>query len=224
MLRIACLASLVAFNEALLWAPSWGPTRYEAIYDMSAYEEAPPTTRWSASPSAYELKVRLPDLEPNSVKAALTSDGTKVEIIGERKIEHCTCSPSTVKEITLPYRPRAEDIDVSYDKDNVLSLKLARHSKVDAATPLTVTTRAEDQGAEERRPLRFVPHESATEKDSLHTQEKMLQDKFRSAALASLAVQRENAEPELVATSVKEAAAKSAELSASAESARKPDA
>ena len=47
-----------------------------------------------------------------------------------------TCTPSTLKEISLPYRPRAEDIDVAMEKDGVLTLRLERHAKADAPTPL----------------------------------------------------------------------------------------
>merc|ERR1719231_1784946 len=100
-------------------------------------------TRWTISTDAYELKVRMPDLEPASVRAALAQDGTKIEVIGERKIEGCTCTPSTLKEISLPYRPRAEDIDVAMEKDGVLTLRLERHAKADAPTPLNVKQAAD---------------------------------------------------------------------------------
>ena len=163
-----------------------------------AYPQPAPTApRWSISPDAYSLKVRLPDLEPHTVKAALAPDGTKIEIMGERKIEGCTCVPSIVREVPLPYRPRAEDIDVSVDKNSVLSLRLTRHAKVDAATPLTVTAIQDDKTppgeSEALRPIRFVPHASATEsaaptETTLDEQEKTLTDKFRSAALAAVAV------------------------------------
>ena len=172
------------------------------------------------SSDAYELKVRLPDLEPTSVRAALGADGQKIEVIGERKIEGCTCQPSTVKEIALPYRPRTEDIDVEVDKEGVLALRLARHAKTESATelkvsvsPPAVAAKAEPEPPEAptTRPLRFVPHESAKETatpaaPSLDEKEKNLTDKFRSAALAAAAVQ---AEPS--GSSSREAAAAMAE-------------
>ena len=72
-----------------------------------------PSPYWSATPDAYDLKIRLPDLEPGTVEAQLSSDGKKIEVKGERKIESCSCKPTTVREIALPYRPRAEDITVT---------------------------------------------------------------------------------------------------------------
>merc|ERR1719198_1606407 len=101
------------------------------LYSMPRYhyythlDTAPSPYGWTASTDSYDLKLRLPDLEPQSVSAALASDGTKIEVAGERKIEGCTCQPRTVKEIALPYRPRAEDVGVTI-KDGVLSLSLAR--------------------------------------------------------------------------------------------------
>merc|ERR1712196_736881 len=100
-------------------------------------------------------------------------------------IEGCTCRPSQVREISLPYRPRAEDITVAVDRD-VLSLRLARRPKTDASTPLTVTRdkAAEEAPSTEARPLRFIPLASATEvgpPPSVEEKEKGLIDKFRSA-------------------------------------------
>merc|ERR1719248_288993 len=100
--------------------------------------EPAPSSQWVVSQDAYELKVRLPELEPTSVRAALGVDGTKVEVIGERKIEGCQCQPSTVKEIALPYRPRAEDIHMELGKDGVLALRLARQAKSESSMPLKV--------------------------------------------------------------------------------------
>ena len=79
------------------------------------------------------------------MRAALGEDGTKVEVIGERKIDGCSCQPSTVKEIALPYRPRAEDIDVALDKHGILSMRLLRASKPESATPLKVTVTEDHQ-------------------------------------------------------------------------------
>jgi HSP20 family molecular chaperone IbpA len=204
LLKLATLASLAALNNALFWMP---PMRtYDLYYDeyltRSGDVEPAPSSRWTVSADAYELKIRMPDLEPASLTAALASDGTKIEVVGERKIEGCSCRPSTVKEIGLPYRPRAEDIDMSVEKD-VLSLRLARHAKADTATPLKVSmaTQKDKDTSTETRPLRFVPHASAAEGDATAStpmstpqdQDRTLTEKFRSAALASVAVQHEGA-------------------------------
>ena len=161
-----------------------------------------------STPDAYSMKLRLPDLEPATVSAALSSDGTKIEVTGERKIEHCKCVPSTVREVELPYRPRPEDIDVSIDGE-VLQVRLTRHAKTDAPTPLAVKSVAADKDDKaETRPLRFVPHASATE-GTLEAQEKSLSDKFRDVARAAIAVASEP-------PSAKEAAATTAEAAVEA--------
>jgi len=186
------LAMMAASATGFFWLDhdtAYAPRTYQ-LYDYRSTADAldvarsvaPP--RWSASDDVYELKMRLPDLEPKTVSAALASDGKKIELVGERKIEGCSCRPSTVKEIALPYRPRAEDVDVSV-KDGLLSIRLARHAQANAATPLTVTLIDEPKDKEadapadasQRRPLRFVPHASAVD-----TTERSADAKERSAA------------------------------------------
>lgn len=200
------LAMITLLNTAHAWLPFYAydfqPPRptYELWYDgfisrgdvqTEMYRQ--PSPHWTATTDAYQLKQRMPDLEPQSVKAALSSDGTKIEIHAERKVDGCTCTPTIIKEVALPYRPRAEDVEVMM-KDDVLSLKLARHAKADVPTPLKVHVLEEPAPDKEvtqaqtttTRQLRFVPHESATEK-TLEEKEKSLTEKFRSAALSSLA-------------------------------------
>merc|ERR1719421_946990 len=213
MHRLA-LAALVAQTDALYWMSSPRYDLYSTFMTHADVEPAP-SSQWVVSKDAYELKVRLPELEPTSVRAALGVDGTKVEVIGERKIEGCQCHPSTVKEIALPYRPRVEDVDLALH-DGVLALRLARQPpKAESTTPLKVSVaQKEEQVApadEETRSLRFVPHESALA-PSLEKKEATLTEKFRAAALAAVAVQHE--EP-----SVKDAAAATAEAQADTASA-----
>lgn len=211
----ATIAMLAALSNAHLF---WPPTTYEifsptsmhdywhdlyiARTELASSRQASPY--WTATADAYQMKMHLPDLEPRSVSAALTSDGKQIEIHAERKIEGCTCKSTTVKQINLPYRPRAEDVEVTM-KDDVLLLKLARHAKAGAPTPLKVNVleAPKDKGDEpapsSTRPLRFVPHASAAEPaaeaktldaKTLDEKERSLTDKFRSAALASLAASR----------------------------------
>merc|ERR1719231_1371618 len=116
--------------------------------------------------------------------------------MGKRKFEGCTCEPREVRQIDLPYRPLAEDVNVSFD-DGLLTLELARHSKAETAVPLKVKVKepptvslsetVEGDTPRGARPLRFVPHESASatsaeKSDSSATdveaQEKGLMDKF----------------------------------------------
>lgn len=190
MLLLQTLA-MVTSTHALLW--TLPPSRYD-IYDIYSYGKvaeaptAPSPLRWTATPDSYELHVRLPALEPASVTASLAADGTKIEVTGERKIDGCTCRPNLVQEISLPHRPRPEDVDVSFEKD-ILSLKMARHAKTDEPTPLAINVVREEasmqtqvadmdkgtadlapqatdkQGAGQprTRPLTFVPHASANE-------------------------------------------------------------
>ena len=65
---------------------------------------------WVATNEYYTHAVRLSDLEPSSVSATLAADSPTLHVTGKRKIESCQCEPTTVREIALPYRPRAEDI------------------------------------------------------------------------------------------------------------------
>jgi hypothetical protein len=203
----------------------WDLPRYYSFYDLTPpTREADPSPHWRVSPDAYELKVRLPDLQPETVRATLGANGDKIEVVGERKIDGCSCSPSVVKEIAMPYRPRSEDIDVAYaDKESVLSLRLTRHAKAESATPLAVSVKAEVKDKEEAttRPLRFVPHESATAEKSgstLEAQEKDLAAKFRSAALAAVATSSgDGASAKEAAATAVEGAADAAATSATAE-------
>lgn len=186
---------------------------------------APSPYSWSSTPDAYTLKMRLPELEPDSISASLASDSATLHISGKRKFEGCTCQPTTVREVPLPYRPRAEDISIALDKNDVLSLALARSAKADAPTPIKVSVAQEEAGAlksekepssGETRPLRFIPHPSAStdggEHDepkvdgaasSLAAQEKSLTERFRAAAAASLAVQSDASTEGTQASTVK---------------------
>merc|ERR1719465_290608 len=137
--------------HALVW--TFPPSRYDIYSYYSDYGHvapslaeattAPSPYRWTATPDSYELHVRLPALEPASVTASLAADGTKIEVTGERKIDGCTCRPTMVKEISLPHRPRPEDVDVSFEKD-ILSLTMARHAKTNDPTPLAINVVREE--------------------------------------------------------------------------------
>jgi len=168
------------------------------------------SNNWAATPDFYSYKMRLPDMEPDSVSAMLSADSSSIKITGKRKFEGCTCEPTTMREVALPYRPRPEDVSIQYDegdatRDSLLTLKLARHAKAEAAVPLKVTVAEPPKAVEPTkegeatgtRPLRFVPHESATAKpsgettnDDAEATEKSLTEKFRivgkvAGALAS---------------------------------------
>jgi len=143
----------------------------------------------------------LPEMEPSSVSASLSSDASSVSVSGKRKFEGCKCEPVAIREISLPYRPRPEDVTISLDS-NVLTLRLARgrDAKTAAPVPLSVTiapkeSPEEASSGEKTRPIRFVPHASATATtedapvgSSVEAQEKSALDSFRAAAQAALAV------------------------------------
>lgn len=213
---LGSLAMATALSNALVWMPP--TTEYWEWHPLSRVEHQPTravesSPSWTATTDSYDLKVRLPEMEPHSVSASLASDGNHIEVVGERKIEGCSCRPSIVEQIRLPYRPRAEDISVIM-KDDLLSLKLTRHAKEDGPTPLKVTVSeppkpADDDASAEAgtRPLRFVPHQSAVEKPSVEAQERTLTDKFRTAALATLAAAPSSGVQEVANTKTAEAAA-----------------
>jgi len=192
-----------------------------------------PSPYWVTTKDSYELKMRLPEVDPQSVSAALSSDGKAVELVGERKIDGCSCRPTLVEQVKLPYRPRETDVSVNVNKDGVLALKLARHATTDAPTPLVVkheTPEAKEGGEAPpgTRPLSFVPHESAVKKQpaSVDEQEKSLAEKFRSVALASLATAPPTAAHEVatqVAAETRAGASVASSVEATAQADETPD-
>jgi HSP20 family molecular chaperone IbpA len=207
----------LAARYANIYEPDYSP--FDRISDLSEYARKKSTENWwprtastdtwVASNDAYTYKTRLPDLEPDSVTAEMSADSSSIKVNGKRAFDGCSCEARQVYDIELPYRPRADDVSVSIDS-GLLTLKLARHAKVSEAVPLKVTV-AETTVAEKTttdapspsgtRPLRFVPHESATtstNKDdsegkvgsvsTIEAQEKGLMDKFRAAGKVAVAM------------------------------------
>lgn len=167
-------------------------------------EPSPYYEYWNASPDSYSLKIRLPELEPDSISASLASESATLEVTGKRKFDGCTCEKTVVREVKLPYRPRPEDIEVTVLGADALSLKLARGSKADAPTPIKVNVERVDEtkkGWDKVRELRFVPHASATAEGdqksdeskslSVQEQEKTLTERFRNVAQAAVALNSE---------------------------------
>jgi hypothetical protein len=173
-------------------AQYWLDTSVSASCATESYSRTP---TWSATNEAYTLKLALPPAEPGSVSATLSEATVKVGLT--RKIDSCQCQPMAHREIALPYRPRAEDVSLAVDDQNVLTIKLARgtDAKVETSIPLSVATSKKADANEEdepkTRPLRFIPHESASSESSVGKQEQTALDKFRAAAQASLAVVQE---------------------------------
>lgn len=206
-LSLLSLALLVQMPpETFAWLHSYDMFMYDVqpVYGLGAQNKEIRSPSWTTSNNEYALQMRLPDLDPASVSAALAADDATLQVTGTRKIESCTCTPTIQREISLPYRPRAEDIDVTYE-EGLLTLKLARHAKAAAPVPLKVnvpklleqaephpTIKVESPASESSRPLRFVPHSSAKAesdqtKGSLAEQEQSALSKFRGVAQAALA-------------------------------------
>ena len=74
------------------------------------------TPTWSTTIEAYTLKLVLPPLEPGSISATLSDSTVKVGLT--RKIDDCQCKPAAHREISLPYRPRPEDVTLAVDDQN----------------------------------------------------------------------------------------------------------
>jgi HSP20 family molecular chaperone IbpA len=149
--------------------------------------QVPQRPAWSQSPQDYSFQMRLPDLEPASVTASLAagSEPTVLQITGTRKIESCTCTPTIQKEITLPYRPRAEDIQVEYDQ-GVLSVTLERHAKADA--PIAVPVKSAKPKYPPKASADAEKVEPPQTTMTLADQERSALEKFRSAAAAVAAI------------------------------------
>jgi hypothetical protein len=213
---------MLAIATALLLAsPAWlYPSTHDYyIQDMSPWyglttstscaTEPSTTPRWTATVDAYTLKMVLPEMERDTIAASLY-DHSMVKVVGKRKIEGCQCEPRAVREVNLPYRARAEDVNVAITGDDgmsVLTVKLARgrsdESKPDSPIPLQINTKNTITPTDEAKELRFIPHPSATEEvftaaaatstSTVEAQERTLTDKFRAAAQAAVAVTSESA-------------------------------
>merc|ERR1719498_1970961 len=85
----------------------------------------------------------IPEMEPDSIGADLIQDesgGLAVKVTGTRKIEGCSCQPTAVREVPLPYRARSEDVSIHTDGSSMVTIKLARgrvHTN-QKAVPLTI--------------------------------------------------------------------------------------
>ena len=133
----------------------------------------------TSSPSRYTLSVRMPEVEDSSIAASLAPDGKRLLVQAKRKIEGCTCTESTVQEVLLPYRPRAEDVGVSLDsRNNILTVSLAREASDNEPTPIAVEVKATDKEAAKKTDVEPAP-------PSLEEKEKTLTEKFRAAGAAA---------------------------------------
>lgn len=184
-----------AIGASAFFSP-WHLQLYEYERDVvpSSWIHREERPSWTATPDAFVFRTRVPPLEPGTVSATLAADGASLSITGKRKMAGCSCEPSDVTEIPLPYRPRTEDVALELDpKIDVVTVKLARSAKeADAPSAVKVVV-ANDPT--EARPLRFVPHESATatmSATSSEMDEARLADKFRKVALA---VRQQKEEP-----------------------------
>ena len=153
--------------------------------------------------------LKIQGIEPGSLTASLSADGKSLNLSGKRQIEGCTCGANTIGSVDLPYTPNTNDVELTYKEEGqTLTVRLARHPKPDKEQALSIAfttdntatdnrvhrTRssvesADENKQEERRPVHFVPHESAAsdakqpaEDGKLDTSEKSLMAKFRSAA------------------------------------------
>ena len=128
--------------------------------------------------SSYQMRMRMPEIESSSISASLAQDGRTLLVSGKRKMDGCTCSPSTVREVLLPYRPRSEDIGLQLDaQKNELTITLARDSGGHTAVPIAVNVK--DPITEE------VVADKVPKEMSLADKEKTLTEKFRAAGAAA---------------------------------------
>jgi len=160
-------------------------------YDL----DVPQTPRWTSTNDHYVMRFQIPDVELDSLSATLVAGESALTLEGKRKFEGCECAKRVVGNVPLPYRPREEDIELVLGNDkNTLELKLARQARASPATPIKIKVQAEEpevKSVEGTRPIRFVPHASATataEKSAeatLQEKEKTVTEKFAAALAAS---------------------------------------
>jgi len=197
MIALATLILAAAGTNAFFFEPAYEFDYFYQVpvqYTRPRYE-APRAPSWSASKDHYVLKLRVPPLEPDSLSATLLPEQPTLELQGKHKFEGCECAKRVVESVSLPYRPRVEDVELELDeKEQVLTVKLVRTATASQPTALKIKTTAEQtppEAADKKegtRPVRFVPHASATteakgDKDATSVQEKerSLTAKFAAA-------------------------------------------
>ena len=175
-------------HDLFFSAPFYGLTTLPSCSIRQPPSRAP---TWTASTDAFVAKMIVPELEADSIGADLIEDesgGLAVKVTGTRKIDGCSCQPTAVREVPLPYRPRPEDVSVHAD-GSVVTVKLAR-GRVEGdqlkAVPLTVTKHRSQAPASTER-------ERQAPKTSVEAQERSLAAKFRAVAHAATVVAAEPA-------------------------------
>jgi len=148
------------------------------------------------------VKVSTPPLERDSLEASLSEDGKMLNLYAKRKIDGCTCNSAIVGALALPHTPQVEDLELTYDPEELtLDVKMPRHSKRQAATPVAVKVLSQQdaknvEAADFKSPqssgssqLRFVPHPSAATnaEESVEAKEKKVLDKFRAVSRVAAA-------------------------------------
>lgn len=188
-LMMMMLPTITAFLKSSMLYPRAHDIFFSAPYHgltnlPSCSIRQPPsrTPTWTASADAFVAKMIVPDMEADSIGADLIEDESgrpAVKVTGTRKIDGCSCQPTAVREVPLPFRPRPEDVRIHAD-GSVVTVKLARghaEKRQPKSTPLTVT----------KQPA-STEHERQASKASLEAQERSLAAKFRAVAHAATAV------------------------------------
>lgn len=144
---------------------------------------------WRCDQDKCAIVLPIHHLEADSIRLTLSGDGKQLALSGERKIEGCKCSPSEDVSVSLPFTPRVDDIHSSVDKAERLTVTIAKHAKTDDAEPISIKINkpeaAERDAQEKMKPLRFIPHASATEAN-IEEQAQTLSDKFREVAAVAV--------------------------------------
>jgi hypothetical protein len=183
------------------------PSNYYSIGSLPSCSNRQPsrTPEWTSSNDAFSLKMLIPEMEPDSIGADLIQDesgGLAVKVTGTRKIEGCSCQPTAVREVPLPYRARSEDVSIHTDGSSVVTVKLAR-GRGQAGQKIVPLTIVKENKLTTKPALASTEVSVAQEapKPSLESQERSLTDKFRAAAHAATAVARGAPAEEVVSTS-----------------------
>lgn len=181
----------------LFYSDSYLPASYYSLGGFPSCADRQPVRapQWTATSDAFNLKMLVPEMQPDSLTADLIQDesgGLAVKVTGTRKIEGCSCEPTAVREVPLPYRPRPEDVTVHTDGSTMVTVKLARgHAQSDQPkVPLTIIKDKQVKAPPAGTEL-SVAQEA---QKSVEAQERSLTDKFRAVAHAATAVAAPKAE------------------------------
>lgn len=111
--------------------------RYKLSMPAAPGESTAPSV-WQTSKNHVNLKVRLPELDLNTMAARLSPDGSSLSVSAARKYDRCSCDSGKLFDVALPHTPHnMEDIILAVDEqtlpgETLLTIQLPKYVPVPA--------------------------------------------------------------------------------------------